>query len=459
MSSTKTSTEHKSNLTSLSGRLESRRELKRTLTLVESEKKRKIQENTKKKEFLASLPHHLQSINEASAPLRKYLKLSTSNLSRDRYDTARTVLCKELYVVFCNLVSAGEDVECVECEKFDGKVKGWFDERGGEEYKAEEVSMKNFVRKKQHTFTRSKKITNVKHVYVQVEVLRPHANSVEWKLSGSEVVKFNYLPSLQIITVQSPTPMRNLFPHDTGIDTPNDTNHHTFPDHNNGYGIILPPRSIMSARPFVWAQWVGGMYFCVKKGTRVEPSVRTVVRMVKMRVRAYGVLGKVLGEIGGMGKAGNVNSLPLHPNCDWLTETSATLNKWEEVTEEKEEDEEEEQRVFTCIVKAGGEELNCKIFVGIDYPIRAPQFEFTRGKGKNATNADGNLKELEREINTRYEALADNTLEDGMDFILTHQIRRLCGVWEKIATGKQWGSIGGVRVRKGKDRKKVIAFD
>ena len=70
-----------------------------------------------------------------------------------------------------------------------------------------------------------------------------------------------------------------------------------------------------------------------------------------------------------------------------------------------------------------------------------------------------NLKELEREINTRYEALADNTLEDGMDFILTHQIRRLCGVWEKIATGKQWGSIGGVRVRKGKDRKKVIAFD
>ena len=38
-------------------------------------------------------------------------------------------------------------------------------------------------------------------------------------MSGSEVVKFNYLPSLQIITVQSPTPMRNLFPHDTGIDT------------------------------------------------------------------------------------------------------------------------------------------------------------------------------------------------------------------------------------------------
>lgn len=35
-------------------------------------------------------------------------------------------------------------MECVECEKFDGKVKGWFDERGGEEYKAEEVSMKKF---------------------------------------------------------------------------------------------------------------------------------------------------------------------------------------------------------------------------------------------------------------------------------------------------------------------------
>ena len=72
---------------------------------------------------------------------------------------------------------------------------------------------------------------------------------------------------------------------------------------------------------------------------------------------------------------------------------------------------------------------------------------------------NSNSSQLEMEINTRYESLADNTLEDGMDFILTHQIRRLCAVWEKIATGTQWGSIGGVRVRKGKDRKKAIAFD
>ncbi|GMH51764.1 hypothetical protein TrST_g8703 [Triparma strigata] len=425
MGKPKTQEEHKANLDRLAGRLEKRRELKRTLEEVEEEKKRLIQENSQKKEFLASLPHHLQQLNAASEPLRKYMKLSAGNQDREKYDAARTLLCKELYVVFCNLVSFGEDVCTVSCVRFSPKIKAWFAETNGEDYKSDEV-----------------------------EVLRPHAHSVEWSLGNGEVVKFNYLPDLQIITVESATPMLNLFPSDTGISTPNATNHHTYPDYNSGDGIVLPPKDVMPARPFVWAQWIGGMYFAVKEGTRVEPSIRTIVRMVKMRVRAYKTLGELLEEIGGLGKGGSVNELKLHPSCDWLSETSATLSKWEEVESG------EEERVFKCVVTAGKEVLGCRVFVGIDYPVRAPKFEFSRVQPGNKTaNADGNLKELEMEINTRYESLADNTLEDGMDFILTHQIRRLCAVWEKIATGTQWGSIGGVRVRKGKDRKKAIAFD
>eukprot|EP00519_Triparma_laevis_P003407 CAMPEP_0182508274 /NCGR_PEP_ID=MMETSP1321-20130603/24710_1 /TAXON_ID=91990 /ORGANISM="Bolidomonas sp., Strain RCC1657" /LENGTH=380 /DNA_ID=CAMNT_0024714325 /DNA_START=60 /DNA_END=1199 /DNA_ORIENTATION=- len=240
MGKPKTQEEHKANLDRLAGRLEKRRELKRTLEEVEEEKKRLIQENSQKKEFLASLPHHLQQLNAASEPLRKYMKLSAGNQDREKYDAARTLLCKELYVVFCNLVSFGEDVCTVSCVRFSPKIKAWFAETNGEDYKSDEV-----------------------------EVLRPHAHSVSWSLVNGEVVKFNYLPDLHIITVESATPMLNLFPSDAGVSTPNATNHHAYPDYNGGDGIVLPPKDVMPARPFVWAQWIGGMYFAVKEGTRV----------------------------------------------------------------------------------------------------------------------------------------------------------------------------------------------
>jgi len=46
-----------------------------------------------------------------------------------------------------------------------------------------------------------------------------------------------------------------------------------------------------------------------------------------------------------------------------------------------------------------------------------------------------------------------------MDYILTHQIKRVAGVFERLANGKESGSIGGVRVRKGKERRKIMAYE
>ena len=69
--------------------------------------------------------------------------------------------------------------------------------------------------------------------------------------------------------------------------------------------------------------------------------------------------------------------------------------------------------------------------------------------------------QLERELNANYLELCDPDAEggDGMDFVLTHQMRRLGAIWEKMATGQQWGTIAGVRVREGRDRKKANAFE
>ena len=53
------------------------------------------------------------------------------------------------------------------------------------------------------------------------------------------------------------------------------------------------------------------------------------------------------------------------------------------------------------MVTAGKEVLGCRVFVGIDYPVRAPKFEFSRVQpGNKTSNADGNLKEVRRSERT-----------------------------------------------------------
>jgi THO complex subunit 5 len=108
LSEPKTSAEHTKNLDFLAAKLESRKRLTEQLTTAHSTKKQKIAENVSKKEFLSSLPHHLENLAKAAKPLQQYLSVSANNIDRSIYDDARTKLTKELYVLFANLSNANE---------------------------------------------------------------------------------------------------------------------------------------------------------------------------------------------------------------------------------------------------------------------------------------------------------------------------------------------------------------
>ena len=224
------------------------------------------------------------------------------------------------------------------------------------------------------------------------------------------------------------------------------------------------------------------MYFCISsKQERVEPSVRMIIKALRLRVNAFETLSSLLEEINkaakakGKNKTGSVNNLTLHPKCDWLPHTNAIIGSFnlieDDVSPGEDDDEGEsfsslsksasEKRYATSIMLPNDKNvaLNCTITISCEYPMKPP-FWNIESTAKTSALSSNNIKSLEREVNSDYDSLTiDGDYADGMDYILTHQIRRVAGVFEKLVGGTLHGQIGGLRMRKGRDRKRPMAFE
>ena len=103
--------------------------------------------------------------------------------------------------------------------------------------------------------------------------------------------------------------------------------------------------------------------------------------------------------------------------------------------------------------------LTSTVSISCEYPTKPPVWTINIPPSGSLLSPS-NLKALQREVNADYNTLTAPSEDDSsMDYILTHQIKRVAGVFEKLATGKEAGQIGGVRVVKGKDRRKMMAFE
>lgn len=113
-------------------------------------------------------------------------------------------------------------------------------------------------------------------------------------------VRFSYLPALDIVAAcpqagSSPSLLVNLFPNDTGKDTPNPANHHSRAARASSLGVFRFPSDV-PCRPYRWAQWLAGLHFSPVQaaGDPIEPSTRAVVTELRSRVRTHAALAHQL---------------------------------------------------------------------------------------------------------------------------------------------------------------------
>lgn len=121
-------------------------------------------------------------------------------------------------------------------------------------------------------------------------------------------MRFSFLPALGIVAV-CPQPgaskgvLANLFPNDTGEDTPNPANHHGKAARASPVGIFQYPPDV-PCRPYRWAQWMAGLHFPPPAASPmastggaelpIEPSVRSAMAALRSRVRTSAALDEQL---------------------------------------------------------------------------------------------------------------------------------------------------------------------
>lgn len=140
--------------------------------------------------------------------------------------------------------------------------------------------------------------------------------------NNSFSIRFSYLPALGIVAACPqagcpPSLLANLFPNDTGRDTPNPINHHGRAARASASGVFNYPADVQ-CRPYSWAQWLAGLHFppagsggaggagaaagaaaggmnaAVGDGEGagpIEPSTRAVVAALRSRIRTHMALG------------------------------------------------------------------------------------------------------------------------------------------------------------------------
>lgn len=128
--------------------------------------------------------------------------------------------------------------------------------------------------------------------------------------------------------------LTNLFPNDTGKDTPNPANHHGPAAQASARGVFDFPADV-PCRPYRWAQWLAGLHFpqtraAAAAGTGatggndvaavpIEPSTRAVVAALRSRVRTHVSLAGQLKSCGSKG------SLPLPAFQGHVPEASGNI--------------------------------------------------------------------------------------------------------------------------------------
>lgn len=324
-----------------------------------------------------------------------------------------------------------------------------------------------------------------------------------------DTIRFQYLPKLDILTaeaeigssfskkVHEPS-LSNLFPGDTGVETPNRSNYQlqSF--------ASLP--SDMRGRPFQWTQWLGGLNYLPPSGKvgLIEPCSAKIVSLLKQRLYNYNIIHNLILSLGK-----NPDTVSVHPELDTSIFPCSTkkrgssvlrLGSWKKLDpdspnmfeleipsyENKTAVPLSQRSYYSALLKTGKRkdavETTLKVFVEIspDYPVEAPRWliyplkddpEKKEKSLNNTIKVDNNLKAIETRVNVDYMSELVNTekIMETLPYVLNHQLRMIIACWEVTISSNVINSTStassvsnteyNTRQKRGRDRRNAKAFD
>lgn len=390
-----------------------------------------------KQSRLDNLAPQLHSILEASKPLQESLGLPLDKVRQEHHKA--TLLASPLYVLYAKASAyrdAYDSTIIVKVEGDEEEAKRANNQDGLQESDSDPETMSENIieetpvhKKRHHRLSRE-----ARQEEKRLKLLQRHPLNVKivikLKNETKLTLQFFYMMYLKVVTVESKLKtegvasnitgdmlvsesiLRELYPRDLGLESPNPANHYQLSRHNLGQFS-----SLGLGIPYKWAQRMAGLHFISpdareQKLTSCEAtqdSVESVLREIKRRVKARLELCTEIRQL----ESGNLpfstsKTDPLPKKLSTVLH-KFTMISWNTYSTHANPDFQQQGLVssldifYETVLRRGSNELIARIAIKPDYPKIAPIFSITITPTIPAS-ADV-LRDIEREINIMWTKL------------------------------------------------------
>ncbi|XP_043273169.1 THO complex subunit 5 homolog [Venturia canescens] len=388
-----------------------------------------------KQERLDNLGPQLRTILEASKPLQDSFGLPLDKIHQEHQKAA--LLVSPLYVLYAKTSAyrdAYEPLLCVSVEGDEDEAKRINNQENSQDSDSDQETQSESVveeipvhKKRHHRLSREARQEEKK-----MRLLQRHPLSVQIVITLSNEIKltlkFFYMTYLRVITVESKldtkdcggitagdmliseSVLRELYPKDLGLDSPNPANNYQLMRHN------LPSfDSLGVGIPYRWAQRMAGLHFLSldvneQKRTNQElaqDSTESVLREIKRRVKARLELCneiKLLEEGHFPPVAIGTEPMPEKVVTEVHRFTTATWKSYSTSPDTlgfcKKGLVTPVDMFYEAILRRGGYELIARIAIKPDYPKVSPVFSISLNP--SIPSSIDVVRDIEREVNVMW---------------------------------------------------------
>ncbi|XP_076244941.1 THO complex subunit 5 [Calliopsis andreniformis] len=384
-----------------------------------------------KQSRLDNLAPQLHSILEASKPLQESLGLPLDKVRQEHYKA--TLLASPLYILYAKASAyrdAYDNTIVVKVEGDEEEAKRANNQDGLQESDSDpETLSENIVeethvhKKRHHRLSREARQEEKKSKLLQRHPLNVKI-IIKLKNETKLTLQFYYMMHLKVVTVESKLKtegvgssstgdmlvsesiLRELYPRDLGLESPNPANHYQLSRHNLGQFS-----SLGLGLPYKWAQRMAGLHFISPDAREqtftsseiTQDSVENVLREIKRRVKARLELCTEIRQL-------ESGSLPVfNSKTDLLPQKLSTVLykfttiSWNTYCAHANPAFQQQGLVssldifYEAILRRGNNELIARIAIKPDYPKIAPIFDISISPPIPASV--DTLRDIEREVN------------------------------------------------------------
>ncbi|XP_014615132.1 PREDICTED: THO complex subunit 5 homolog [Polistes canadensis] len=425
---------HQLRLARLEWELTQRKQLAALCDELTESKKAVTADMESKQTRLDNLAPQLLAILEASKPLQESLGLPLDKVRQEHQKAA--LLASPLYVLYAKATAyrdAYDNTIIIKVEGDKDEAKRTNNQDGLQESDSDpETQLENIVeetpvhKKRHHRLSKEARQEEKRSKLLQRHPLNVTL-VISMKTETKLTLQFFYMIHLKVVTVESKletdvsggisagdmlvseSVLRELYPNDLGIESPNPANHYQLARHNLGSFS-----SLGLGIPYRWAQRMAGLHFISSNSHDQKPTVQestqdsvvSVLKEIKRRVKARLELCREIRRL----ESGNlpilintVNPLPQKITTSLHRFTTMTWKNYSNYTSAPIYREGLVSSVdifYEAVLRRGSSELIARIAIKPDYPKVAALFSISISPMVPASVDI--LRDIEREVNVMW---------------------------------------------------------